>query len=89
MIRPSGVKRPTDTGRMADVYELIIEDVNVPGKFGRPECAKCHSVLVPSSTDEGDFDCSRCGNIVYKNTMDISKERSMKHSSIPGIRSQM
>ena len=89
MIRPSGVKRQTDTGRMADVYELIIKDVDVPDKFVGPECPKCHSVLLPSRTDEGDLNCFRCGNIVYKNTIDISKERSMKHPSIPGIRSQM
>lgn len=88
-IRPSGVKRPTDTGRMADVYELIIEDVKVPDKFVGLECAKCQSPLVPSRTDDGDFDCPRCGNIVYKNIFDVSQEHSRKYPSIPGIRSQM
>ena len=88
-IRPSGVKRPTDTGRMADVYELILEGVTVPDKFVGLECEKCQSPLVPSRTDDGDFDCLLCGNIVYRNVIDISQDLWRKYPSIPGIRSQM
>jgi len=74
---------------MADVYELILEGVTVPDKFVGLECTKCQSPLVPSRTDDGDFDCLLCGNIVYRNIIDVSPDHRRRYPSIPGIRSQM